>query len=65
MRDWVTVYDCSSRASAGNGGNGKGGGGGWGEAARFQLPTADAADIAWSPAGGVLAAWESCLSDQV
>ncbi|KAG2439894.1 hypothetical protein HYH02_010524 [Chlamydomonas schloesseri] len=65
MRDWVTVYDCSSRASAGNGGHGKGGGGGWGEAARFQLPTADAADIAWSPAGGVLAAWESCLSDKV
>eukprot|EP00198_Chlamydomonas_reinhardtii_P004105 XP_001693441.1 predicted protein [Chlamydomonas reinhardtii] len=50
MKDWVTVYDCGS---------------GWGEAARFQLPTADAADIAWSPAGGVLAAWESCLGDKV
>ncbi|KAG2443903.1 hypothetical protein HXX76_002243 [Chlamydomonas incerta] len=61
MKDWVTVYDCSSRSGGGGGGKG----GGWGEAARFQLPTSDAADIAWSPAGGVLAAWESCLGDKV
>ncbi|PNW73649.1 hypothetical protein CHLRE_13g567150v5 [Chlamydomonas reinhardtii] len=63
MKDWVTVYDCGSGRGGGRGGGGDKGG--WGEAARFQLPTADAADIAWSPAGGVLAAWESCLGDKV
>ncbi|KXZ53074.1 hypothetical protein GPECTOR_8g67 [Gonium pectorale] len=49
MKDWVTVYDTSS----------------WGEAARFPLPTSDAADLAWSPEGGVLAVWDSCLQYKV
>ncbi|KAG2498499.1 hypothetical protein HYH03_003750 [Edaphochlamys debaryana] len=45
-KDWAAVYDTRT----------------WGEAAHFTLPTADAADLAWSPEGGLLAIWDSCLS---
>lgn len=39
------MYDCST----------------WAVRAQWGLPTADAADLAWSPDGGCLAVWESAL----
>ncbi|GLC72039.1 hypothetical protein PLESTF_001197600 [Pleodorina starrii] len=49
MKDWVSVYDTRT----------------WSEAAHFPLETSDAADLAWSPEGGVLAAWDTCLKYKV
>ncbi len=50
MKDWVAVYDTRSWAAVG----------------RYHVPgTADASDVAWSPAGGVLAVWDSCLAYKV
>ena len=44
-KDSLAVYDCST----------------WAVRAQWGLPTADAADLAWSPDGGCLAVWESAL----
>ncbi|EFJ50847.1 hypothetical protein VOLCADRAFT_73435 [Volvox carteri f. nagariensis] len=49
MKDWASVYDTRT----------------WSEAAHFQLSTSDAADLAWSPEGCVLAVWDSCLKYKV
>ncbi|GIL47177.1 hypothetical protein Vafri_4066 [Volvox africanus] len=49
MKDWVSVYDTRT----------------WSEASHFQLQTSDAADLAWSPEGGILAAWDTCLKYKV
>ena len=44
-KDSLAVYDCRT----------------WQPRAQWGLPTADAADLAWSPDGSCLAVWESAL----
>lgn len=44
-KDSLAVYDCRT----------------WQPRAQWGLPTADAADLAWSPDGGCIAVWESAL----
>ena len=44
-KDVLAVYDCAT----------------WQPRAQCVLPTADLADLAWSPDGACIAAWESAL----
>ncbi|MEW5306293.1 MAG: hypothetical protein WDW38_009141 [Sanguina aurantia] len=49
LRDQMTVYDCAS----------------WRQLCSWALGTTDAEGVEWSPDGGRLAVWDSCLSYKV
>lgn len=48
-KDYVSLYQCSS----------------WQQLKQFQVDTADAADLQWSPDGSTLAVWDTILTYRV